>query len=110
MTAAQYRALGHRQVTEAQWQEQVRALCRARRLLHYHTHDSRRSEAGFPDSVVCGPGGVAYLELKTQTGRVSPAQQRWLDGLTAAGETAVVVRPADARALIDLLDRLAQPT
>lgn len=65
--------------------------------LAYHTHDSRRSAPGFPDLVLVNPrtGRVLYRELKTNKGRVSPAQQDWLDGLAAAGQDVGVWRPND---------------
>lgn len=65
--------------------------------LRYHTHDSRRSEPGFPDLVLVHPvrGRTIFRELKTQTGRISPAQLGWIDGLTAGGADAAVWRPSD---------------
>lgn len=65
--------------------------------LAYHTHDSRRSAPGFPDLVLVSQkrGRVLFRELKTDKGRVSPAQRVWIDGLTAAGADAGVWRPAD---------------
>jgi hypothetical protein len=64
-------------------------------LLGYHTRDSRRSPHGWPDWVLCGPGGVIFRELKRQEGKPTRAQQAWLDGLAAAGLDAGVWRPAD---------------
>ncbi|WP_142133358.1 VRR-NUC domain-containing protein [Arthrobacter sp. SLBN-83] len=65
--------------------------------LAYHTHDSRRSAPGFPDLVLVSPkrARVLFRELKTDVGRVSPDQRKWVDGLTAAGADAGVWRPAD---------------
>ncbi len=63
--------------------------------LSYHTHDSRRSPAGFPDRVYCGPGGVLFRELKTDSGKVSAKQQAWIVGLFKAGFDAKVWRPMD---------------
>ena len=78
---------------ERQFQADVLDMARALDLLAYHTHDSRRSEPGFPDLVLVGPGGVLYRELKTRTGRVQREQAKWLDALTAAGADAAVWRP-----------------
>lgn len=64
----------------------------------YHTHDSRRSEPGFPDLVLVKGTRLIFAELKADTGRVSPAQQRWLDALGATSR-AVVWRPRDWRQL-----------
>jgi VRR-NUC domain len=73
----------------------VRRLADDLGLLRYHTHDARRSPKGFPDLVLCGPGGVLFRELKTQRGIVRPEQQQWLDALAAANADAGVWRPAD---------------
>lgn len=82
-------------MTEAQFQSQVLALIRAMGLAAYHTHDSRRSEPGFPDLVIVGMNGVLYRELKTAKGRVSPDQKYWIYALNAAGEDAGIWRPSD---------------
>jgi hypothetical protein len=71
--------------TEAQFQVAVGRLAQAHGVLHYHTHDSRRSELGFPDSVFVGRG-ILFRELKmTRRSRVRPEQKRWLEALTNAG-------------------------
>lgn len=69
----------------------------ARRLgyLVYHTHRSDGSDPGFPDLVLLKGSRIIYAELKTQGGRVSPAQRDWLEGLQAAGHEVHVWRPSD---------------
>jgi 23S rRNA A1618 N6-methylase RlmF len=95
---------------EAELQDQVRKLARANGVLHYHTHDSRRSEGGFPDTVLCGPGGVAFLELKRAKGSRTTAKQReWITRLTEAGQTARIVKPKDLPWIIELIHTLAKP-
>lgn len=76
----------------------LRGLLAELRLYGYHTADSRRSQAGFPDWVIIGVGGVLWRELKTETGRLSSAQLRvsWL--LRAAGQDYAVWRPSDLQA------------
>ena len=62
----------------------------------YHTHDSRRSEPGFPDLVLVRDGEMLAWELKSESGRVTAEQQQWLDRFAAVpGVEAAVVRPAD---------------
>ena len=51
--------------------------------LVYHTYDSRRSQAGFPDLVLVKPDKLIFAELKTAKGTVRPAQKEWLDTLAA---------------------------
>lgn len=94
-------------LTERAWQAQVEAIARTAGWLVYHTHDSRRSVPGFPDLVlVCGPR-LIFAELKTQKGRITPDQQRWLDALTAASVEVYVWRPADNDDVVATLTRHA---
>jgi hypothetical protein len=80
---------------ERDLQQALSDLAKLLRLKAYHTYDSRRSEPGFPDLVIVGPGGVLFRELKSETGRVSPHQRAWIESLTAAGADAGIWRPAD---------------
>lgn len=84
--------------SEATFQSQVIQLAKSLGYtLTYHTADSRRSNPGFPDLVlVHGKSGkLVFAELKTQTGRVSPDQESWINGLRRGGATAEVWRPID---------------
>ena len=68
--------------------------------LVYHTYDSRRSQAGFPDLVLARSDKLIFAELKTDKGKVRDAQVTWLDtlGTFANSQTAVEVylwRPKD---------------
>ena len=58
--------------------------------------DSRRTQAGWPDSFFVKPGRAVGLEYKTQTGKVRP-EQRIVIGLlaTVPGVEARIVRPSD---------------
>lgn len=58
----------------------------------YHTLRSKGSQPGFPDWTLARDR-VVFLELKTETGKVSAAQAEWLGALNAAGTEAYVVRP-----------------
>lgn len=90
--------------TEKQWQAEV---VRAARLLGwtaYHTHDSRRSEPGWPDLALVRDR-LVMAELKTDTGRISPDQQRWLDLLDRAGIETYVWRPRDIDDVLAVLKR-----
>lgn len=65
------------------------------RLLAYHTHDSRKSPAGFPDWTFAGLRGVMFRENKNARRPASPMQRQWLHTLRLAGLDAAVWRPAD---------------
>lgn len=49
----------------------------------YHTHDSRRSDPGFPDvcAVRARDGRLLFAELKRQKPKPTIPQQQWLDDL-----------------------------
>jgi len=97
ISLAEYHQLQAEQMTEAQLQAVVIAAAKARGFLVYHTFDSRRSAAGYPDlHMVHAARGVSLMrELKTQKGRVSADQAGWLTALEAAGVDAGVWRPID---------------
>ena len=91
-------------MSEAQWQRKVRDLCE----LYgwgpiYHTHDSRRSDAGFPDLTMVKGDRLVFAELKKETGKLTPEQRVWLAALVAAGQEATVWRPSDLPRVIRTL-------
>lgn len=59
----------------------------------YHTHDSRRSTAGFPDWVITNPvqRRVVFAELKGFAGSASDEQRDWLAALADAGAEAYLI-------------------
>lgn len=97
LTTEEYRDQQAAEMRESVLQLRVEQHARALGWLAYHTHDSRRSAAGFPDLVLvhAGQRRTLFRELKTQRGRVSTAQADWLRRLTLAGQDAAVWRPAD---------------
>lgn len=87
-------------MTERDLLDAVRDACCWSGLLCYHTHDSRRSERGFPDVVIVGTRGLLFRELKSERGRLTAEQRQWLDRLNQAGADAAVWRPSDWPTLI----------
>lgn len=82
--------------SEAAFQQQITNLATWYGFtLQYHTHDSRRSNPGWPDLVLCRPPEVLFIEVKTAKGRIRPEQQEWVDSLVACGLEAMIIRPAD---------------
>ena len=61
--------------------------------LRYHTYDSRKSAAGFPDEVLVHPTKelLMFRELKTDIGRVTPDQMTWQNALVNCGPPSVEV-------------------
>ncbi len=88
---------------ERDFLEQVRHLAKQFQWFCYHTHDSRRSEPGFPDLVLCKPPELIVVELKTAVGRVTPAQKQWLEGLSGCGIETYLWRPQDMAYIIERL-------
>lgn len=71
-------------ISERDFMAQVREYAELNGWLVYHTHDSRRSDAGFPDLVIVRDYDLYFVELKTNKGRVKPAQEMWLSALRRA--------------------------
>lgn len=90
-------------ISERDFQQQVVDLARLFGYFVYHTHDSRRSEAGWPDLTLCRPPRLIFAELKTERGKVRPAQQQWLDALRGAGQEAYLWRPSQWEQIVATL-------
>lgn len=105
-------------MSEADLQTQVIQTALWHRLLVHHcrpgmTRDGRwatqiSGTPGFPDLVIAGPGGVAFVELKSGKGRLSADQKQWLNDLAEAGMETHVWRPDDfPHRVTPVLERLA---
>jgi hypothetical protein len=70
-------------------------LCKRLGVRYYHPYDSRRCVPGFPDLVLVGSHGLAFRELKSETGTPSPEQREWGYALRAIGHDWDVWRPSD---------------
>jgi hypothetical protein len=97
-------------------EEYVRQCAQLGHWLRYHTHDSRRSPAGFPDEVLvhASLGLTVFAELKGydvrgRLGVASPKQLEWLAGLRDAGQFAFLWTPHDADLIADVLIRHTLP-
>ena len=63
---------------------------------YWPSRAERAKRAGFPDLVLIRPPRVLFLELKRQTGRLSPIQREVIDQLDACpGVEVQVARPSD---------------
>lgn len=69
--------------TEKQFQQQVLDYARLMGWKAYHPWISVRSEPGFPDVVAVRAGRLVVAELKSLTGKLTPAQEEWLGALGA---------------------------
>src|SRR5258707_13041209 len=66
---------------------------RGRPVLAYHPWSSKHSAGGFPDWCLCGPGGVAWRELKRAGEEPRPDQAEGLAARQPAGLSAGVCDP-----------------
>lgn len=78
---------------EAGFQDAIVTAARYLNWTVYHTHDSRRSEPGFPDLVLVRDR-VLFREVKTEKGRLTEEQLHWQTALAGAGADVSVWRPA----------------
>lgn len=91
-------------VSEREFMEQVRQLAELQGFLIYHTHDSRRSNPGFPDLFCVRNGKALAIELKVGHNRLTTAQEEWLVQLQAVpGIETFIFRPDDWSRLEEVL-------
>ncbi|GAH34197.1 unnamed protein product [marine sediment metagenome] len=67
------------EITEKQFEAQVKDLAKLFGWKYYHTWQSIHSPAGFPDVVMVRPPRLIFAELKSEEGKVSLGQQEWLE-------------------------------
>lgn len=90
-------------ISEKDFQATVIALAQAFKWKSYHTHDSRRSTAGFPD-LVLARDRLIVAELKTQKGKVTSEQEGWLAAFRRLPFVEVYVwRPSDRDLIEEVL-------
>jgi hypothetical protein len=104
------RDLQLRSITERDWQAKVQQLLTAFGWMWYHAPDNRPVngrvqgiKAGFPDLVAVRGGRLLFIELKKQTGKTTPEQDRWLAAAAAAGAEAHIWRPGDSARVSEVL-------
>lgn len=84
-------------------------LCDALRRMGAWVHRTQTGgsgRAGTPDLLVCYRGRFFGLEVKKDDkGRVTPWQDRELEAIRRAGGTAMVIRPGNVDAFMEVLVR-----
>lgn len=71
----------HPRITERTLQDAIVACAQALGWRCYHTWLSLNSESGYPDLTLTRGGRLVIAELKSATGKLSPAQADWLAAL-----------------------------
>ena len=92
--------------TEKEFQAAVLKLARSHGWLAFHTHDSRKSEAGFPDCVLLHPWRKPAIvaELKVGTNKCTAAQTAWLEAFRASGVRAYEWRPEQWAEIVKIIE------
>lgn len=90
-------------VTEKALQQRILDVAAALHWLSYHTFDARRSQPGFPDLVLVRPPRLIFAECKSERGRLTAVQERWLSLLRGTGAEVYVWRPPDLPDVIQCL-------
>jgi hypothetical protein len=97
-------AAGIPELTEKEFQEQVVELARLSGWRVYHTWLAVRSASGFPDLVLARPGRLVFAELKSNRGKLTLAQEEWLQALRETGAAEVYLwRPDDWDEIVQIL-------
>ena len=82
--------------TEKEWSAVVADYARLRGWARFHPFLSIHSPSGWPDETLCRPPRLVVAELKSEKGKVTGAQRRWLDLLEGCPPLEVFVwRPSD---------------
>jgi hypothetical protein len=93
-------------ISEKAFQAQVVRLAQLYRWAYYHTYNSQRSVPGYPDLTLVRPPRLIFAELKTESGKVTPAQQTWFDLISQCeGVEVYIWRPSQFDEIVDCLSR-----
>lgn len=90
-------------ISEKDFMEAVKAEAKRNRWLLYHTHNSRKSEAGFPDLILLRETRIIAAELKAEDGKTTAAQDKWLEAFMSARVEVYVWRPKDFAHILEVL-------
>ena len=91
-------------ITEKEFSEQVEDLLNLRGWRWCHFRPARTQSGwrtalsgtiGFPDYIAAKDGALIFFELKSEKGKVTPAQREWLEDLKACSQRIYLWRPSD---------------
>lgn len=92
-------------VAEKAFRQQVLELAQLYGWRCYWTWTSIHSPAGFPDLVLVRPPRLVIAELKTETGKLTAAQETWLVELAQTSVETAVWHPSDWEKIVTILAR-----
>lgn len=89
-------------ISEKEITASIRSLLKQFGIFHYKNHGGLGSAPGLPDITGCLNGKGFWLEVKTERGRLSPHQERFIKNIQDAGGIAGVVHSVDE--VVELLN------
>ena len=93
-----------RPLSERDFQKQALDLAKILGWTAYHPMLSKWSERGWPDLAMVRPPRLVFAELKSETGRATSDQERWLGLLgLCPGVEAYLWRPSDIEHVAEVL-------
>ncbi len=96
--------VGRSAMSERDLDRAVADIARRTHWLRYHTYRSQRSPSGFPDLCLVRPPRVLFIELKSEKGKPTTDQARWLQLLERCpGIEVYLWRPADFERIAKVL-------
>lgn len=96
-------------LTEKQWERQVVELAEFCGWEHYHAWLSIHSPTGWPDEALLKPPDLIFAELKSEKGKLTAAQEKYIGLLRACGMRVYVWRPSDIDEVISVLSGRPAP-
>ncbi len=112
ISAAEWRRICYARTKEKEWQKRVEGALRQYGWLVFHTLHSKGSTPGFPD--ICavkvdpktGAARLLYAELKAEKGKLSSAQNEWMDALARVPCAEVYIwRPSQFDEVLEVAGR-----
>jgi len=84
-------------MTEKLFQGRVEQALKVAGFAVYHTWSSLHSTKGFPDLIAIHPKRkkIMVVEVKSETGKLRPEQNDWLEWFSLCGIDARVLRPSE---------------
>lgn len=92
-------------VTEKDFLAQVVKLTKMYGWETYHTWSSLHSAQGYPDLTLVKPPLLIFAELKSEKGKISEFQKKWIQWLKDCGVEVYVWRPSQFDEIVERLKR-----
>jgi len=81
------------EITEKQFEAQVKEVAKLFRWKYYHPFLSKWSESGYPDITLVRGNRLIIVELKSEKGKLTKAQAQWLWALRKTPAEIYIWRP-----------------